>query len=160
MRSLRRDLAVDDNHDAVGLHRSRQAVGDQHGRARLEEDVERRLYPGLRLKVEVRGRLVEHEDVRAGQERPGEGDQLSLARRQRLAPLLDDRVQALWQAVDQIDQPHGADGLVEIVVGCLRSGEGDVVTDGPREQEGLLRAPRRAGVEATPASPKPGRARR
>ena len=88
------DAPVVDHDDAVRLHGRGQAVGDEHGRARLEQDVERRLDPGLGLQVEVGGGLVEHEHAGMGQEGPAQGDELALARRQGLAPLVDDGVDA------------------------------------------------------------------
>ena len=43
MRAGLDDTAVVDNHDAVGLHRPRQPVRDQHRGTRLEQHVERAL---------------------------------------------------------------------------------------------------------------------
>ena len=63
----------------------------------LEQDVEGGLDLGLRLQVEVGGGLVEHQDPGLGQEGPGQGDELALARRQRLAALVDDGVEAVGQ---------------------------------------------------------------
>ena len=75
-----RRAAVVDDGDAVGPHGGGQAVGDDDRRPPLEHGVERPLDPRLGLQVEVRGRLVEHEHPGLGQERPGEGEQLALAR--------------------------------------------------------------------------------
>ena len=113
-------------------------MGDEDGRAGLEQDVERRLDLRLGLQVEVRGRLVEHEHPGVGQERPGEREQLALAGGQGLAPLLNDRVQAAGQALDELDEPDGADRLVHVVVAGVRAGKRDVVPDRPGEQERLL----------------------
>ena len=89
------DPAVVDHHDAVGPHGRRQPVGDEHGRAVLEQDVEGGLDLRLRLEVEVGGGLVEHQHPGMGQEGPGQGDELALPGRQRLAPFVDDGVEAV-----------------------------------------------------------------
>ncbi len=39
---------------------------------------------------------------------------------------------------DELGEPDRAHGLVHLLVGGLRSGEGDVVPDGPGEEERLL----------------------
>ena len=101
--------------------------------------VEAGLHLGLRLEVEVRRRLVEHEHARAGEERAGERDELALARRQRHAALVHRRVEALGQPVDELGEADAVHRLHDLVVGGVGPGEGDVVAHGAREQERLLR---------------------
>ena len=105
----------------------------------FEQRVEPGLDLGLRLEVEVRRRLVEHEHAGRGEEGPGEGDELALARRQRHAPLVHRRVEALGEPVDEVGEPDAVHGLRDLVVGGVGAGEGDVVADGAGEQERLLR---------------------
>ena len=76
------DTALVDDHDAIGPHRRRQAVGHDDGGPPLEQRVEGRLHLRLGLEVEVRRGLVEHEHTRPGEERARERDELPLARRQ------------------------------------------------------------------------------
>ena len=92
----------------------------------------------LGLQIEVGGGLVEDEDAGMGQEGPRQGDQLALARRQGLAPFMDDGVDPVGHPLDQLGEPHRAHGLLDLVVGGLGPGEGDVVADGPGEEERLL----------------------
>ena len=133
------DPAVVDDRDAIGAHRGRQPVGDDDRGAALEQRVEAGLDLRLRLEVEVRRRLVEHEDARSGEEGARQRDQLALARRQRHAALVDRRVDAVGQVLDELVEPDAAHGLHHLVVGGVGPGEGDVVAHGAREQERLLR---------------------
>jgi hypothetical protein len=73
-----------------------------------------------------------------GEEGPGQRDQLAFARRQRLAPLVDDRVEPSGSRSTSSDEADRPDRLVHLVVGGVGSGEGDVVADGAGEQERLL----------------------
>src|SRR6266496_2240672 len=52
--------------------------------------------------VDVRGRLVQDQDPRVGDNRPREGDQLALAQRQVLSALVQHRLVALRQALDEV----------------------------------------------------------
>ena len=63
--------------------------------------VERLLHEPLGLRVERRGRLVEHEDRRVAQDRARDREPLLLAAREAVAALADDRVVALRQRRDQ-----------------------------------------------------------
>ena len=54
-----------------------------------KQPAQRALDPALGVQVDVRGRLVEHEDARVGDQRPREGDQLALARGELRAALAD-----------------------------------------------------------------------
>ena len=49
------------------------------------------------VRVDRRGGVVEDQDPRVGEERPGQRDALALAARQREAPLADDGVVAVGQ---------------------------------------------------------------
>ena len=62
------DAAVVDHRDAVGAHRGRQPVRDDDRGAALQQRVEAGLHLRLRLEVEVRRGLVEHEHARPGEE--------------------------------------------------------------------------------------------
>ena len=103
-----------------------------------QQHVQRRLHHRLGLQVQVRGGLVEHEHAGLGHEGPPERDELALARGQRLAPLVDRRVEAVGEPVHQLAQPDLVHGVPHLVVGRARSGERDVVPDGPGEEERLL----------------------
>jgi hypothetical protein len=78
--STLRDAAVLHDQDLVGAPDRRQAVGDDDRCAAAEQPVERALDENLRRAVDVRGRLVEDENARIGEERACNGDQLAFAR--------------------------------------------------------------------------------
>ena len=59
-------------------------------------------HPPLGDRVERRGRLVEHQHTRVGEQRAGDGDPLPLARRQRRAALADDGAVALRKPGDEV----------------------------------------------------------
>ena len=68
-----------------------------------------RLDDPLALVIERRGRLVEDQDRRIGGERAGDGDPLALAAGEIGAALLDHRVVALRQLVDEFVSPGEAE---------------------------------------------------
>src|SRR3954447_5550067 len=73
------DAPVVDNHDLVGAADGREPVGDDQRGAAAQEPVERALDQQLGRPVDVRGRLVEDQDPRVGEQRPRDRDQLALA---------------------------------------------------------------------------------
>ena len=133
------DLAVVDDCDAIGAHRGGESVRHDDRGTTLEDRVEAGLHQRLRLEVEVRRRLVEHEHARPGEERAGERDELPLTRRERHAAFVHRRVEPLGEPVDEVGQPDAMDRLPDLVVGGVRLRELDVVADVPGEEERLLR---------------------
>ena len=69
---------MEDQHE-VGGFCGRQAVGDGHGGPALGQPLQRLADGALRLGVDRAGRLVEDEEPRLAELRPGEGHQLPLA---------------------------------------------------------------------------------
>ena len=68
----------------------------------------------LALAVEARGRLVEDEDARVGEDRARDRDALALAARELHAALADDRVVALLEAVDELVGVRDAADLADL----------------------------------------------
>ena len=93
----------------------------------------------LGVQVDVRGRLVEDEDPRVGDERAGERDELALAGRELDAALADLGVQAVGEAADEVLGADAAQRAPHLVLGRVGPPEGDVLADRPAEQERLLR---------------------
>ena len=81
---------VDDQH-LVGALGGGQPVRDGERRPAVGERVQRAGQPPLGGRVDGAGRLVEHQQVGVGDVGAGDGDQLPLPRRQRLAALPDRR---------------------------------------------------------------------
>ena len=89
-------------------------------------------------RIEVRGRLVEHEHRRLGEQRAGEHDPLALATRELPALLADERVEAVREAQHPVQDACRAEGSRQVVVGCLRPREPEVVADARREEVRVL----------------------
>ena len=92
----------------------------------------------LALAVEARGRLVEHQDARVGQDRARDRDALALPARQLDAALADDRVVLLLEPVDELVGVRDAADLANLLQRRVRPAVADVVGDGAVEQEVVL----------------------
>ncbi len=141
-------LALLHDQDGVRFHQRRQTVRDGDDGAPLGDAVDVGVDDGLGLGVERAGGLVEDEDLRVGDQRPGDGEALALAARQVRRALIDLGLVASGQLLDELfgaGEPGRVDHLVE---GGVRFGDGDVGADGAGEQEVLLQhdAERRAQV--------------
>ena len=102
VRALLDDPAVVEHDDLPGAADRRQAVGDHDRRAPGEQPPHALLDPALGVDVDVRGRLVEHEDPRVGDQRARERDELALAGRELDAALADLGVVAVLERRDEV----------------------------------------------------------
>ena len=89
VRPLLDDAAVLEDDDQVGVADRREPVRDHEGRAAREQRRSALLDPPLGADVDGRGRLVEDQDARVGEQRPREGDELALAEREPDAALAE-----------------------------------------------------------------------
>src|SRR6267142_359463 len=133
--------------DAAGRARGAEPVGhQQHGApgqraAKVGEDL-------LFLHgVDGREGVVEDEDRRRAGQRPRQGHPLALAARQGQAALADDRIESGRELLDLVGDSGDARGPVELVAAHPGATERDVVGDGSREEEALLRHVRDPGAE-------------
>src|SRR4029078_7747997 len=76
------DLAVLEDDDQVGVADRREAVGDDERRSAREENAEGLFDLPLGTDVDRRGRRVEDQDPRVGEQCASQGDQLALAKRE------------------------------------------------------------------------------
>src|SRR5690606_30068995 len=113
------------------------AVGDDDGRAALEGAVHGALEVGLGLAVHVGGGLAEDEEGPVAVDRAGDGEELALAGAEVLTALGDLGVEPS-AAVDHLERAHLAERLARAVLVDLFV-EGDVLEDGAREEEDVLR---------------------
>ena len=114
------------------------AMRDQEDRAAVGgvEDVgDERLG---RLAVEMRGRLVEDEHRRIGEERPRDDEALALAAGELRSLLPDERVEAVRERLDPVVEPRTAQRVEELAVGRVGSGEPQVLADRRVEDVRLL----------------------
>src|SRR5262249_60874978 len=102
MRAALDDLAVLEHQDLVGAADGREPVGDDEGGAAGAQRLQAILNHRFALAVEARGRLVENQDPRVGENRARDRDALPLPARQPDAALADDRVVAPLEALDEL----------------------------------------------------------
>ena len=135
-----RYAALVEDQDQVGVAHRGDPLGDDEDRAVLlaHEPVERLLDRRLRLGVHGRGAVVEDQEPRVDEERPGYGDALPLAAGEPDAPLADDGVVAVGRAPDELVRLGGLGRRHDLLVGRVGSAEGDVVAHGAREEARLL----------------------
>src|SRR5215211_2653501 len=119
-----------------------QAMGDDDARPAREQRGQGLLDDRLRAGVYVARRLVQDEDPRVRQDRPGEREQLALALAERPSTLAQNRVVAFRKSSDEaVGVDHTGSGL-DLLTRRRRGIAGatvtDVLRDGAREQEGLL----------------------
>ncbi len=89
MGSLLDDGAGVHHQNAVGLQNGREPMGDDETGAPRHDAAQRLLHQRLVPRVERRGRLVEQQDRRVGENSAGDGEALALAARKRDAALAD-----------------------------------------------------------------------
>src|SRR5215471_14127779 len=115
-----------------------QMMSDEHGRPALHQTFERSNPGLLRGGIEAGGGLVENQNWRVADQRPGNRNSLTLAAGQRSAPLADDRVVAMRHALDELVRVGQL--CCPTYIAERRSGPAvcDVVADrGPEEQRVL-----------------------
>jgi hypothetical protein len=109
-------------------------VDHQEDRPSLGETAHRVDHVALGRSVQRRRRLVQQEQRPVGQERPGQGQPLALARRQSRAVLAQHRPGTRRQRVHELGRPRVAQCPRHGVVVGVRPGEAHVLRDGPGEE--------------------------
>ena len=104
-----------------------------------EQRAQRELDAPLGSDVDARGRLVEDEDARVGEESAREGDELALAEREPRAALGDLGLVAQLERRDEVVRPDRVRRGLDLLLGRVRPPEGDVLPNRAREEEALLR---------------------
>ena len=138
MRPFLGDAPAFDDRDTVGERDRRRAVGDHERRAARHHLGQRGADLVLLRRVDRRGRVVEDQHLRVGEDGARDRDPLPLAAREREAALAEHRLVPLRQALDELrgaGEPRGAADLLVVGVGDR---EADVAADGVAEQERLL----------------------
>src|SRR5438093_1386124 len=108
---------------------------DRPAPGRREDVVHQRL---RRLGVEMRRRLVEHENGSIDEERPREDEALALTAGEAGAFLADERVEPARKRAYPVGQPRLSQRVEELRVGCAGPGEGEVLADRRVEDVCLL----------------------
>ena len=157
--------AVDDpprvhDDDLVGERDRREAVGDDEGRPAGHRLAQAALDRRLGGRVDRRGRVVEDQDPRVGDQRPGDRDALALPAGERQAALADDGLVAVGQRLDEVVRLRPAGGELDLLAGRVRPRVGDVLGDAWRRTGSCRRRRRRSGRAARRRRPTAGRRRR
>ena len=84
------------------------------------------------------GGVVEDQHAGVGEDGPGQGDALTLTTRQRKSPLADDRLVALGHRGDELVGAGQMGRPLNIGLGCVGIGEGDVGAHAVAEEERVL----------------------
>ena len=118
--------AIDDppglhHDDLVGERDRRQPVGDDERRPAVHRLAQPALDRLLGGRVDRRGGVVEDQDPRLGDQRPGDRDPLALAAGERQPALADDRVVAVGQAGDEVVGLGAARRELDLLPGRVRA---------------------------------------
>ena len=122
-------------------------MGDAQGGAPDHERFEGGLNGPLRLGIEGAGRLIENEDGRVAQDRPGNGNALTLSARQRITPFSDHRIVAQRLFADEAIGMSGPGRSLDLGVGGPRTPHADVGPDRVVEEHRILTHHRHLVVE-------------
>lgn len=128
-------------HHPVGDRQQRRTVDDQQhgppgGQPPYGVDDAR-----LALAVQARGRLVQQQDRPVGEERPGQGEALALARGEPGAVLAERRPRPVGQCRDEVVRARVPQRREDRLVVGVGPGEADVLGDRVREEVGALGDP-------------------
>ena len=93
---------------------------------------------GLGACVDRRGRVVEDQDPRVGEERAGDRDPLALAARERQAALADQRLVAVGEALDEAVRLRAARRGLDLLARRVGVRVGDVLGHRGGEQEAVV----------------------
>ena len=132
------DAPVDHADDAMTAAHRRQTMGDDDDGSVPDDPTHVALDQTLAVIVQRGGRLVEYQYPRIGGERPRDRQPLALAARKIGAALLDHRVVALGQLVDELVGARQTRHLDHLRARHRGLGEGDVLVDGAIEEQALL----------------------
>src|SRR5260370_22444979 len=96
------DAATLKHEDRVGVHQRGEAVRDDNQRPALRDAQQVGVDDGLAVGIERAGRLVEDQDPRIADQRPGDGEPLLLTARQVGRAFLDEGLVAARQLLDEL----------------------------------------------------------
>ena len=132
------DLSILKHQDLVGHFHGTKPLGYNECRPALHHALERLLDLVLRLRVHARRRVVEDEDARVHQQRPGNRDPLLLSAGKGDPSLADPCVVAFGEAHDEIVDVCCLGRLPHLLVRRVHGAVSDVVANRRREQKDVL----------------------
>ncbi len=138
MRAPLDDAAAVHDDDLVGADDGAQAMGDDKAGAPFHQCVHGLLDDLLGGRIDAAGRLVEDQDGRVRQQRPGKGDHLSLANAQVTAVFLQYGEVLVRHPLNKHIGSHGACCGNCLFIGGVKPPVADIFHDGGAEQVGVL----------------------
>src|SRR6266481_7001985 len=139
MASLVDQFAAFQDENFIGPADLRQAMGNQQRGAALQDAVNGLLDFVFSGAVDSAGRVIEHQDVRVGQQGAGDGDALALTARKRDATFANQGSVAVFEAFDEAAGLGITCGLLDgLLVGMLAQAIRNILGDGAREKEDIL----------------------
>ena len=108
-RSTMRPRSTDE--DLVGAAHRREPIGDDQGGSPVQGGVEGALDGNLRLAVQVRGGLVQHDDLGRLEQQPSDGQALLLPAGEPVAPVADHGVESSRRRVHPVKHLRGGQHL-------------------------------------------------
>ena len=138
VRAHLRDAAVLDDDHQVGLFHRADAMGDDERGAALKHEAHAAANQVLGFGIDGGGRIVEHQHARVGHDRPGDGQALPLAARERCAALAEHGLVTFGQCLDEFVRLRQPRGRFHFAAANVRPPIGDVGFDGVAEEIGLL----------------------
>ena len=133
----------------VDQGQERGAVRDQQQGLAGQDLLEALLEAALGAVVHGAARLVEHQDRRIQEQRPGDRDRLTLTAGQALAALADIQVEAKRMARDEVLDPGDARRAQHRLVVRERRAERDIVADRAVEQVHVLKHAANAAAQVS-----------
>ena len=132
------DRTVFHHEDGVGVANRREPVRDDEGSPIGSQGRHRLLHKHLGTGVDRRGRLVEDEQRRVGQEGSGDGDELSLTGGDAASVGVDDRVVAVGKLPDESVDHRRLRRSDDFLIGGVETTVTDVLRDRSFEQPRIL----------------------
>ena len=138
MRAGLDDVPLVHDDDRIRILDGGEAVRDDQARAAFHQAVHGLLDVFFSARIDVRGRLVEDEDVRVREERTADGDELPLALRDVVAGVGEQGLVSFGQGGrDLVDVAEGG-GAFEVLLRGVRLGVAHVAADRVREEDRIL----------------------
>ena len=133
------DSAHVDHTDDIGLDDCAEAMRDDDGSALGQEFLERVLDQRFRDHIDARGGFVHDQDARIRQDGAGDGNELALADGQVGAVFQDFGCITIGQVAHEGVEIGRSTSGGDLVVRGVGTSEADVLGNGAREDEGILR---------------------
>src|SRR4030095_2895461 len=132
------DLSIFQDQDLIRAANGREAVCNDKGRTPFTQRAQTLLNQGFAFAVQARGRLIQDQNLRVGQQRAGNSHALSLTAGKLNPSFADDRLVSIFEAFDELFAISHAAGRLNLFKTRMRFGETDVFGDRAVEEKIVL----------------------